>query len=313
MGCTDIFCLACGLPCHVDKGSLMQFAEDTNDEHIINEMKQLIKKTNYLTKTTFLTVDGRIVHGCKEIACNITFTNSKKEKFEQIGYMDRNYFGTGRMEKTRFFGYQPSPIQGTFIHTQCWKLIKELYGINLKYSDLPINISSHSYGKIHIGEPIIGINYGSITKYWWQEFDFMKLIEDKNTYMVDIKDAKNINRIKKIIMQFKLKFDDARIGPSVSATFFGDRSFRIGKNKGLWIKKNDRWQEIKEKMVHKTYIFKEPSKQLKKYINSMSMIAEVSELPVFIVKVEMKQKNQFSVDLVTVSSYVDALEKKLMK
>ena len=39
------------------------------------------------------------------------------------------------------------------------------------------------------------------------------------------------------------------------------------------------------------------------------MIADFGKIPVFIVKSEPKRKNEFYIDLITIPSYVDVLEK----
>jgi len=247
MGCWDIHCLACGLPCHSDK-EYIEIAEETEDDHIIKETKKIIKKIGYLNQNTFLTVDDRIIRNCKEISCNIHFISPSKENFIQIGYHEIGY----------------KWMRGIFIHTSCWKWIKDTYGVGLKYSDLPINITHNVL--FGTNESIVGINFGPITKYWSQYFDYIKMIKNNDTYMVDRNDPKNIARMKKIVSQYKIKNNPKRIGPSVSATFFKDGDIKMGNDNFFWIKKNGKWQEIKEDTITKKYIIQNPNKQLLKYI-----------------------------------------------
>lgn len=202
MGCWDIYCIICGLPCHSEKGYI-EIAEETGDEYIIKETKKVIRKIGYLNKITFLSADDRIIRNCRETDCNIHFVSPSREEFLQIGNGDLGY-GMSR---------------GLFIHTPCWKWIKESYNIELKYSDLPINIMHNVTTKKFVDNPIPHINYGPVMEYWSQYFDYIKMIENNDMYIVDRNNPKNIARMKKIVTQYKLKNDPKRIGPSVSATF----------------------------------------------------------------------------------------------
>jgi len=264
MGCWDVYCFTCGLPCH-GENSYMELAEETGDEYIINETKKLIKKFGYLNSNIFLTADDRIVRNCKETDCNISFVSPAGEYFTQIGY---GHLYNMNME----YGIMP----GIFIHTSCWNWIKKTYDVELKYSDLPIDAYQNS-----IASPVPGINFGPITEYWEQYFNYIRMIENDDMFMIDRNDPKNIARIKKIVTQYKLKRDPKRIGPNVSATFFKEGNIKIGNNKNFWTKKNGKWQEIKEKVVKKKYDIKNPSKQLMKYLNNIPYVGEYNKVPLF--------------------------------
>jgi|SRR5690606_20070309 len=294
MGCWDIYCLACGLPCHSET-EYIEIAEETGDNHLIRETKNLLKKINYLNKNTFLTVDDRIIHNCKEISCNIQFVSPNKEKFIQIGY---NNFGNDQM-------------RGIFIHTSCWKWIYDTYDIKLKYSDLPINIMHNTRRKI-VDEPIAGINFGPVTKYWNQFFDYISMIKNNDQYMIDRNDSKNVSRMKKIMSQYKIKNNPKRVGPSPSATFFKNGDIKLGNNKLFWIKKNGKWQEIKENTLAKKYIIKNPGKQILKYINDIHFIGEFNRKPIFLLEFKQNKKD-FLIDIVTTQKELISIDRMLIK
>ena len=296
MGCWDTYCLACGFPCHSNK-YIIEAAEETKDNNIIKQMRHIIKETNHFNNNIFLTVDDRTIQNCKEVSCNINFVSPSGEKLVIIGY------GT-----SLDLGITP----GIFIHTQCWKLIKDVYGINLKYSDLPI-FYTHIIGKKYKKDdsPIDKINYGPITKYWGQYFDYVKLIQDKNIYMIDMSDDKNISRIKKIISQYKLKNDPKRIGPNISATFFNIGTIRLGNDKNFWEKKNNKWQQIKERSIQKEYTLKNPSKKILERLYAIPMIGESNTRPTFIKSMNWR-KNNFEVKVVTLESHLDQIDKLII-
>jgi len=294
MGCWDIACLACGLPCHSEK-EYIEIAEETGDEYIIKETKKIIKKFGYLNQNTFLTVDNRIVRNCKETSCNIDFISPAGEKLIQVGYGDLGH----------------DPFRGIFIHTSCWNWIKKTYNVKLKYSDLPIDMIHNDYRRM-TDRPIPGINYGPITKYWTQDFDYIKMIENGDTYMIDRNNPKNIARIKKIVAQYKLKNDPKRIGPNATATFFKDDAIKIGNNKFFWIKRNGRWQEIKENIITKTFTIHNPNKKLLKYIEVMPFIGEFNKIPLFKSSVKQDKKN-FIIKVIATQSRMDIFQSTLSK
>ena len=294
MGCWDVYCLACGLPCYSQSEEII---EDINDEEIVRKIKKVIKQTAYLNNVTFLTVDDRVVRNCKEVNCNNTFISPRGEEFVQsVGGAKQHYH-----------------MRGLFIHTSCWNWVKTTYGVGLKYSDLPV-ARLHTEKAGNASEPIHGINYGPITAYWWQMFDYASMAKNGDEYMVDRNDPKNIARMKKIVMQFKIKNDPKRIGPSVSATFFRDGAVRVGKNCNFWTKKNGKWQEIKEDIVKKKYVVRNPNPQLLKYVIDVPFIGEQNNIPVMKKKVVQSQiGNTYTIDMVMTSKYVAIVDKKFIK
>ena len=100
MGCYDIFCLLCGNPCHSMFKESIEFFLDgietwknhkvkkyqvykswydayENDPDIISRIKKLIKETKWMNNCTILTATNKIIHGCKEVDCNIHFKDKK--------------------------------------------------------------------------------------------------------------------------------------------------------------------------------------------------------------------------------------------
>ena len=91
------------------------------------------------------------------------------------------------------------------------------------------------------------IDYKPIDKYWDQDFNFFLILLDSNEYMCEspFTNNKNALRIKKILSQMKINTDLNRKGPSVSATFYPDKTIKYGLDNKLWIKSNVN-VEIKE-------------------------------------------------------------------
>ena len=76
MGCSDIYCLLCGNPCH----SIIY-----NDNNYLNLNKkefELCKKvTDWLYKCTILTVNNEIIHNCRDVSCNVDFEAPNKNNY----------------------------------------------------------------------------------------------------------------------------------------------------------------------------------------------------------------------------------------
>lgn len=80
MGCWDVFCMLCGNTCHN-----MLNCDDGNEEYC-NIKKKINSKLKWLNKCTFLTLNDKIVHGCIETSCNVSFQKGNKE-YEHITKM----------------------------------------------------------------------------------------------------------------------------------------------------------------------------------------------------------------------------------
>ena len=180
MGCWDIFCFLCGNTCHPtfnDKETFLENVKDyekknnkwfksiyevynKNPKIFLNKLDNIYKNTKWTRKCTFLTVDNKIVHNCSEVSCNINF-------------QDKNH--NNYVHSTSYSDIYKDSMLGVFVHTDCWKFIKNEYKIKLSYSHLPIT-------EIDVLSPKIFkfINYGLIEKYWNQFFDYIGVITDSN-------------------------------------------------------------------------------------------------------------------------------------
>lgn len=274
MGCWDIFCCICGNTCQYDyfKRNLKNILklDDKIDIDII------LKNLKWINNCTILTVDNKVIHNCKEIACNITFSCNKK-RYSAWVENEVDYFSKIGVDN-----------RGIFIHTDCWKFVKINYDIELKYKHLPIYANCIDLKCYHIP---LNIDYGEISKYWKQEMDYYNMYLDNNIYMINsplVLNSKNITRIKKIITQLKLK-KEIRPSPPVSATFYKNSIIKLGDNNKFWIIKNSRWNELKDDVIKKSFNFDRKFKDKLK-INKIPQIGEFNNVPLFVNKWNVDKK-----------------------
>ncbi len=295
MGCFDIYCPLCGNTCQSMSPDLIENFREIHqhvksnkktasclktfykkvyntlekDPKFLDKIKTYSKKTQWLNDCTFLTVMDEVIHHCKEITCNNTFRDKKDNEYVQdLLYNDE---------------FVPKNHRGIFVHTDCWKYIKQKYDITLKFSNIPVVPEPKEYNKINTS-----IHYGTIEKYWSQIFKFDELIMDSYGYMCisPLVNKENALRINKIITQFKFNNDKSRSGPSVSATFYPEKTIKYGNNGMLWIKKSGKWVEIKdcEHMILKI----DESKQ-NKIIKNIEAMGQFTKKPIMIKKMDEKQ------------------------
>ena len=292
MGCYDIFCFICGNPCHsMFKDSEKFFLEEIESyklhkkskyyqsvkkwydayeskRDIIQEIKKTIKSTEWMNKCTMLLATNEIIHGCRESSCNIQFVNKNNNYFHDPDGSFKNW----------------SMSYGIFIHTDCWKFICKTYGIKLKYSDIPIFVSKNYL------KPIEFINYGKIENYWSQDFQFIEIVIDKNVYLCSsplLKD-KNISQIKSNFSKLKIKPE--RPSPRTSATFYKSNTYKIGENKNIWFIKNNKWFELKDKIVEETVEYPIAKLSDVKFINKLKYIGEINSTPIFVKNINKNKK-----------------------
>ncbi len=296
MGCWDIFCLICGNPCHgILDGTIDAYEEEILEDKLnpkqMNELKQLKKKSKWMNKCTMLVTDGSIIHNLEEINCNVTFCNSKicveqLTKYTKPSFIDGNF--------------------GVFLHTDCWKFIKKNYKVELSYNHLPKL-------KLDKDDKLLDINYGDVEKYWNQDFEFGKIVIDKKTYLCSspLSSDKNLSQIKKNISKLNLKNDPKRIGPLVSATFYKSGDIKVGKNKKLWIIKNNKWSEINEKVIDidmDINITKLKNNQLK-FLKELPFSAQFNVKPIFISSTKSNKKDIFKMNFIMTESFKDKFDK----
>ena len=87
----------------------------------LQKLKQLKAQTKWLAKCTFLCADNKIIHGCKEVNCN-------------IGFIDKtgNIYSNETTNSDRVINY------GVFVISDCLKYILKTFKVKLNYSHLPI-------------------------------------------------------------------------------------------------------------------------------------------------------------------------------
>ncbi len=295
MGCFDLFCPLCGNSYHSISTDLIENFREIHqhvksnkktashlktfykkvynilekDSKFLDKIKTYSKKTRWLNDCTFLTVLDEVIHHCKEVYCNNTFRDKKGNHYIQdLLYNDE---------------FTPKSKRGIFVHTDCWKYVKQKYDITLTFSNIPVIPEPKEYNKINTS-----IHYGKIENYWSQIFKFEELFIDDNDYMCisPLVSKENASRINKIISQYKFNSDKSRKGPSVSATFYPENAIKYGNNGMLWIKKGGKWVEIKdcERMILKI----DETKQ-HKVIKNIECMGQFTKKPIMVKKMDNKQ------------------------
>lgn len=191
----------------------------------MNSVNEDIKLKKWLKRCTLLLNTNEIIHDTEEIAGNIIFRDKSNKEIEI--YKDN----------------------GIALHSDCWKLIKQKYNIELKYSDFPIiKYKKYDYYQFTI------FNYGKVSKYWSQEFEFYELLNDKNEFMIEspLENIQNQKRVLSIFNLFKIRKD--RKSPLISASFFKNNDTLIGNDGNLWQIKNKKWNKLET--FHDTLKFK---------------------------------------------------------
>jgi hypothetical protein len=292
MGCWNIFCCICGNTCYsLSKDELLE--DFINVEISENNINEIVKQSKWLNNCTLLLKNNKIIHNCKEISCNIGFKSIKTNKY----YETLNVFTNNNINFEQYNLNSKNFIEniGIFIHTDCWKFIKKNYNIKLEYKDLPIYLNKKNINSY------LPINYNQISNYWDQSFNYLKMYLDNNIYMIQSplkNNIKNINRIKKIINQIKLKPN--RTGPSVSATFYNKNDIKLGNNNKFWKISNGKWIEINEDVIIKKITINTNNKYIKN-LNKIPQIGEVNNETIFIKDYEFNKKNK-SIDIVFIGT-----------
>ena len=254
----DVYCCICGNSC---KGCDFDYLHDEFEFNKINiddnELKKIAKDSKWLDKKITL------------------YSNNKIKKF---GIYD---------SEENHLPFINDNEYGVLLHYDCWKFVKINYGIELQYKHLPVNYKN--FKGAHNGiPPLMKINYGEVKKYWHQDMNFHKMYKDNNMYMLQNPliptNTKNINRIKKIISQIKLK-KDTRPSPCISATFYDNNKIKIGNNNNFWVIKNGKWNEIKEDVIKKSFKIK-PKQMYNFAFGNIPQIGEYNTLPLFINKIK---------------------------
>jgi len=269
---------------------------DKNNNDILKQIKDFEKNTKWLEDCVMLLANDEVEKNCKEISGDITFKN-------------KNGTYTALTENTIENPYSlmyGSQMSGIFLHTDCYKFVEKENNFSLKYSNLPV-----IKGKKEYTEKSINISYGEIEKYWSQYFDFTNVIRDNKMYLCSspLLNDKNIKQIKKNISLLKLKNEEDRVGPSVSATFYKDGDIKIGNNRKLWIKKNNKWNEINKPIINLK--IKSKREGYDKNTLMLSFIAQYNKYGIFVKNI-IKIKNQLIYDIITIDDNLEMIKKNFI-
>jgi hypothetical protein len=248
--------MICGNTCHEP------LPYDDDDKRVTTD--DFRKKTEWLNNCTVITKLNEVIHDCKEINCNTMFEKNGKEYVH--GW--HNHFDWN---------------EGIFIHDDCWTFVKQKTGMKLTYSDLPIFNPNAKSSFV-----IPSINYGKIRDYWGQDFKFHQVEVDKNEWICEspLHNAKNAKRIHNIINQLKIRNDVSRKSPSASATFYPERTIKIGNDGNFWIIKSGKWTKMRGTIITQTIEITEQQRNPRnkgwKVLQKTQQIGTYSNLPMFV-------------------------------
>uniref|UniRef100_A0A6C0LJH8 Uncharacterized protein n=1 Tax=viral metagenome TaxID=1070528 RepID=A0A6C0LJH8_9ZZZZ len=213
MGVWDLYCVICGAVC--DRGGYTD--EDDNDiEHIVFKQKYAwLDKIFILLEHNDLVVSGEVNLG------NSTLTSKNYPIVETI------------RESTKKIPF------GVPCHKACHQLLKKYLKYNLKLSDIDKKLN---WGGVTM------LKWGIMKRYHSQFFDFHRLIDDNNEWLIEspLKNTKNRERILKLwkpiiskssirsISRSRSKSRSERKSPAESATCFKVGTKRKGLDGNMW-------------------------------------------------------------------------------
>jgi hypothetical protein len=268
----DHYCFLCGntsYPFLIDE--LLSDAINVSfDKNISDRIKWIDYNNEWMRYCTILTFNNEIFHNCKPSTDSSGFIPEKKIKNNISIETNKPVIKSALTRSIELYNdpfnlLKHSPYNGIFLHTDCWQYIKKKFKIELKYGDLPI-------WKPKYGFVPFNINYGDISKYWGQEFNFKKICIDGNHKLCEspLKSKKIASFVNKVFKQLKIR--RARSSPSCSATLFNTRIYKF-ENNAIWHVINNKWSKI-PLQINKII--------LQKDIHTTKYIGEVSDVPEFI-------------------------------
>ena len=313
MGCFDVYCFICGNNTYGMIDDAIYYGEEVlriidanpktkriNYKSTMNNVAKLINGTKWMYNCSMLLINDEVLHGLHEMSGNVLFKN-KQFSAEHI------------IPDHTVVNFELFPC-GVFIHTDCLNYVNHNYNIDLRFSHLP-PMTKQPWKKL------FDINYGHIEKYYSQFFDFLKVAIDNKVYLCSspLKGDKNLSQINRNISNLKLKLNPKlnaiRKGPMTSATFYKNKTIKIGNNKMFWTIKNGKWKQINDKPITlniKINVNKISSGE-KKYMKKIPFIGESNDIPVFIINSSRLPTNRhtYKLEMLVLDGYKDIFMSKL--
>lgn len=179
-----------------------------------------IDKPKWLYKFTILLNNNKNINNAIEKKGNIYFY-AKNREYDSLTHCN--------------------PYSFIVIHVDCLKFIDKEKNIKLRYSDLPINSVLYNK-KNYFNSFTFNIDYKPISKYWGQDFNIDKYIDDGHSLVTPLKNNKLGNFIINIFNKLKIKNDS--ICPCISAKLYNEHDLLIGKDNNIWTVSKNKWCKL---------------------------------------------------------------------
>jgi hypothetical protein len=244
----------------------------------MKELDDLDKMTKWMNKCTMLLPNNKVVHNCKYDS--LGFTSPKGYIIHSLG--------------SNLDEYIMNSNYGLFIHTDCYNYVHQKLKVKINYSMIPVK-PGHSYKIME------SLDYGKIENYLQQDFNFLQLVLDKNQELC-ISPLINNKTIKTVLSQLKIKKDNSRKGPHVSATFYSNGDIKFGNNGKLWIVNKNKWTEIKDNIIELKLMLT----KYNNFIRSFSFIGQYNKHGIFVKDIDKKK-----IVLLTLEKNIDIINKNI--
>lgn len=259
MGCWDIYCPLCG---NAPTSVPIQSGNECNlDEGTYRDM---LKKMKWLGECYFMTITNQVYKNCKEYSCNIEFRCKSKPDIHLLSIPNVKELKWG-------------DEVGYFIHADCFRFVKKHYNHSLVLGDFYIkkqkdlNQIQPPYARCH-----------QIKKYQKQFFDYCRLYQDGLFWMAEspLHNKQNARRIMNVLN--KMKWKKGRKSPSLSATLFPKKTYKVGNDGYIWVVENNKWQRINVSPME------EEIKRSESVLRTIPTICFSHTKPIFIKKISPK-------------------------
>jgi len=221
MGIFDSYCTLCGAPLN---GTI-------TTEDLPEDKYKKLPNIKWLENFYILFDDNNVSNSAKDNSDNMS--NVVPLKYSGDNGLMLSY----KYNKKTF----ENEFVGLCIHCDCYSFIKTKIGIKLKFSHFPFNICKKNNLKLFI---INSAFYNPINKYQNQFFNYEKLIDDKNEYLITspLKNIKKQHQILRIFNRYKIKV--GRNSPLSSATWYKSGDVKIGEDGNFYYISKRKWIRI---------------------------------------------------------------------